>query len=181
MNFKEYITESTIHSKISDYLPIGWWKDEPIYLFHGTRLATWKEKIEPSGALLPNIWTKPTDRTYKKVYVALDPYTARGYGAMAGEWDYKTKAKAKQKEILDRYGEKVILVFKFDNIEEFNKLNFSESSEKWKLLKDRKYYDEWIAKNNEKIDFKFYEMAELWSYNKIPLSYLDKIIFTGEM
>mgnify|MGYP001571610582 FL=1 len=37
MNFKEYITESTIHSKISDYLPIGWWKDEPIYLFHGTR------------------------------------------------------------------------------------------------------------------------------------------------
>ena len=100
---------------------------------------------------------------------------------MAGEWDYKTKAKAKQKEILDRYGEKVILVFKFDNIEEFNKLNFSESSEKWKLLKDRKYYDEWIAKNNEKIDFKFYEMSELWSYNKIPLSYLDKIIFTGEM
>lgn len=167
MTFKEFLSESI--SEFQEFLPIGWWKDPPIYLFHGTRERILEDKIYPAKAIMPNIWTDKNDRTYNKVYMALDPYTARGYSLMSGEWEYKGKTKPNP----EKYGKRLILVFKFDNIDNFN---FHESSEKYKQLQDKNLYDEWVQKNNEKIDFKYYELSEIWTNKPIPLTYLDKVI-----
>lgn len=161
---KENLTIST-PSNIKKYNTIGWWKTPPTYLFHGTRTKILESIIEYGG--LKPTETNGYDRVQGKVFLTPDPYTARGYSVMGGEYQFKTQKKPSP----EKYGDRVVLVFKFDNLN-----SFVPSGRMRARLENKELYDEWVKVHGNQNDFKYYELAEVYTNRPVGLNDLVEII-----
>jgi len=163
MNFKEYIKETSL---FSNYRKLGWWKDTPTYFFHGTREGI-LDKIKKDGGLIPTQTETGYDKVHGKVFMALDPYTARGYSVMGGEYQFKLQRHPKP----EKYGRRVVLVFKYDNINQF-----IPSGQRRNLLTNYELYDKFISENGENMAWKYYERSEVYSNEAVTLDHLVEVV-----
>ena len=137
---------------------IGWWlNNETIVLYHGTH------KNHVPSILQNGLETSPTGRTAGITYLALDPFTGRGYGAMSGETEFREAGrKAKHVPMEDR----ATIVFEFprEYVEQF--MNWNNPK-----LVNRESYEKFVGSDHE-----YYELAEVRHPGKIPAKFI-----TGHM
>ena len=135
------IKESTMpwHENIT----IGWWlNNESITFYHGTH----KDKAE---LILQNgLKASQTGKTAGIAYLALEPFTGRGYGAMSGETEFRAAGhKAKHVPLEDR----ATIVFSFPKSYVLESMNWDNP----KLI-NKTSYDKFVGSDNE-----YYELAEV--------------------
>jgi len=165
MKFKQYLNEQ--QALFVDYRALGWWKDVPTYFFHGTRQGIW-DSIEKVGSLVPT-QSKQGNlvRVHGKVFLALDPFTARGYSVMGGEAEFKRQTHPNP----EKYGQRIVIVFKFDDVN-----SFIPSGRKKEKLLNRNMFDKYIEENGERMAWKYYELTEVFTNNPVSLDNIVEII-----
>lgn len=122
---------------------IGWWLDnDKITFYHGTH----KDKLE---SILQN-GLKPAEkgRTAGINYLALDPYTSKGYGSMSGETEFRGVGK-KAKHV--RIAERVVIVFEFSKEYVEQNINWNNPQ-----LNNKQAYEKFEGK-----DHSYYELSEV--------------------
>jgi len=132
----------------------AWWQDTGI-LFHGTHISN-LDKIS-KGGLQAGHGAKGVG-----VYLALDPFTARGYAAMAGaggERDFRRSKAVKSAPMSERA---VIVVQLPSNM--WDKFVTSK--------RDTRIYDHETWKKKGKGNPRYWELAEVMYPSNIPANYI---------
>jgi len=166
MRFKEYLEEAS--GALKKYNHVGWWEDKPIYLFHGTREKIF-DSIKQDKALKPTVAFDHLG-VHGKVFLTPDPYTAKGYSFMGGEYNFEKQKRPNP----DKLGKRVVLVFKFSSTKNF----IPSGQRKENLLnKERTLYDNWVAINGNKNDFQYYALTEVHTKSPVKLKNLVEVIY----
>lgn len=133
---------------------IGWWlNNESIVFYHGTH----KDKAE--SILQNGLRALPTGRTAGVTYLALEPFTGRGYGAMSGETNFRAAGhKAKHVPVEDR----ATIVFSFPKSYVLENMNWVNP----KLI-NQQSYEKFVGSDTE-----YYELAEVTHSGSIPPEFI---------
>ena len=163
MGFKEYLKESV--SDLKKYNHVGWWEDSPITLFHGTRSKIF-EQIKEAGGLTPTVAFDHLG-VHGKVFLTPDPYSARGYSFMGGEYHFEKQKRPNP----DKLGDRIVLAFKFKSSK-----FFIPSGRRKENLTNKDLYLDWIEQNGTKNDFQYYALSEVHTMKKVSLDNLIEVI-----
>ncbi len=133
---------------------IGWWLDsDTITLYHGTH----KDRV---ASILENGLSSPdSGRTADTTFLALEPFTARGYGSMSGEIEFRA-AGAKAKHV--SMEERATIVFEFPK--EYVEQNMIWVNPK---LVNRESYEKFVGSDTE-----YYELAEVQHPGNISTEFI---------
>lgn len=133
---------------------IGWWLDnDTITFYHGTH----KDALE--SILQNGLQVSEEGRTKGITYLALEPFTGRGYGAMSGETKFRAAGGgAKHVMMADR----VTIVLQFPK-------SYVEENMNWNnlRLKDKSLYDKFNGSDHE-----YYELTEVWQPGNVPVEFI---------
>ena len=154
MRLLQYINKSIKKVPWSDP-KIGWWLDKDVItLYHGSHIKN-IDFIKKNGIL-------PAQEGYTegRIYLAFEPYTARGYASMAGQGGESKFRDAGTKAKTTPMNERVVFIVKLpkEYILKHGKMNRSSTKE------------EYIKAN--KPDYKFYELWEVSLFDKIDPKYI---------
>lgn len=133
---------------------IGWWLDnDTITFYHGTH------KDNVTSILKNGLFASETGRTAGITYLALDPFTGKGYGSMSGETEFRAAGrKAKHVPMEDR----ATIVFEFPR--EYVEQNMSWNNPK---LVNRESYEKFVGSDTE-----YYELSEVQHPGNISAEFI---------
>lgn len=132
----------------------SWWEDKPIF-YHGTHIKN-LNKIKKNG-LIAGKGSKGIG-----VYLALDPFTARGYASMSADGG-ESKFKRLSNPSHVPMNERAVLIIEIP-IEELDQLKLSKKDSR---LTDRESWEE-LGKDNHR----YWELAEVVYPTNLPANYI---------
>ena len=155
MRLIDYLTEAI--KEVSWKIPkIGWWLDnDTVTLYHGTHINN-IDFIKKNGIVPPK-----EGYTAGRVYLAFDPFTARGYASMSGLGGESKFRSMGTKVKTTPMNERVVFIIELPLTYVLKKGKINRD------LSDKEAYEK-----SGKSDTEFYALTEVSIYDTIPIKFI---------